>query len=92
MKSRVSALCALLLVMLCYQRIVYQIVYRSADFCGAHDHSLLALKLKPLFADKAKGQQMRKSVSQKSVEQKPIDTQKELAKIAGVRAKKHSQS
>ena len=65
---------------------------RSADFCGAHDHSLLALKLKPLFADKAKGQQMRKSVSQKSVEQKPIDTQKELAKIAGVRAKKHSQS
>jgi len=44
----------------------------------------LALKLKPLIQKKAKGQQIRKSVSQKSVEQKPIDTQKELAKAAGV--------
>ena len=38
----------------------------------------------PVIAEKAKEQQIRKSVSQKSVEQKPIDTQKELAKLAGV--------
>lgn len=38
----------------------------------------LALKLKPIIAEKAKEQQIRKPVSQKSVEQKPIDTQKEL--------------
>lgn len=44
----------------------------------------LALKLKPIIAEKAKEQQIRKPVSQKSVEQKPIDTQKELATIAGV--------
>lgn len=44
----------------------------------------LALKLKPVIAEKAKAQQIRKSVSQKSVEQKPIDTQKELAKAAGL--------
>lgn len=49
-----------------------------------NDRSVLALKLKPLIAEKAKEQQIRKSVSQKSVEQKPIDTQKELAKVAGV--------
>ena len=42
------------------------------------------MKLKPMIAEKAKEQQVRKSVSQKSVEQKPIDTQKELAKVAGV--------
>ena len=51
---------------------------------SAYDRSILALKLKPMIAEKAKEQQVRKSVSQKSVEQKPIDTQKELAKVAGV--------
>ena len=51
---------------------------------SAYDRSILALKLKPVIAEKAKEQQVRKSVSQKSVEQKPIDTQKELAKVAGV--------
>ena len=51
---------------------------------SAYDRSILALKLKPTIAEKAKEQQIRKSVSQKSVEQKPIDTQKELAKVAGV--------
>lgn len=51
---------------------------------SAYDSSLLALKLKPMIAEKAKEQQVRKSVSQKSVEQKPINTQKELAAIAGV--------
>ena len=51
---------------------------------SAYDRSVLALKLKPIIAEKAKEQQIRKSVSQKSVEQKSIDTQKELAKIAGV--------
>lgn len=51
---------------------------------SAYDRSVLALKLKPVIAEKAKEQQIRKSVSQKSVEQKPIDTQKELAKVAGV--------
>lgn len=51
---------------------------------STYDRSILALKLKPVIAEKAKEQQVRKSVSQKSVEQKPIDTQKELAKVAGV--------
>lgn len=51
---------------------------------SAYDRSVLALKLKPIIAEKAKEQQIRKSVSQKSVEQKPIDTQKEVAKVAGV--------
>ena len=51
---------------------------------SAYDRSVLALKLKPMIVAKAKEQQVRKSVSQKSVEQKPIDTQKELAKVAGV--------
>lgn len=44
----------------------------------------LAMALEPLIAAKAKEQQIRKPVSQKSVEQKPIDTQKELARVAGV--------
>lgn len=53
----------------------------------AYERARLALRLKPMIAEKAKGQQIRKSadfVSQKSVEQKPIDTQKELARAAGV--------
>ena len=52
---------------------------------STYDRSLLALKLKPKIVEKAKEQQVRKpeSVLQISVEQK-IDTQKELAKIAGV--------
>ena len=48
--------------------------------------------VKPVIAEKAKEQQVRKPanfVLQKSVEQKPIDTQKELAKAAGV---SHEQS
>lgn len=46
----------------------------------------LALKAKPLIAAQAKAQQVRKpeSVSQNSVEQNPIDTQKQLASIAHV--------
>lgn len=48
----------------------------------------LALKLEPIFAAKAKAAQIRTSenrVSQKSVKQeKPIDTQKEVARLAGV--------
>lgn len=51
---------------------------------NAYQRSVLALRLKKMIAEKAKAQQIRKSVSQKSVEQKPIDTQKELASIAGV--------
>ena len=54
---------------------------------SAYDRSILALKLKPVIAAEAKKQQVRKPaefVSQISVEQKPIDTQKELAKVAGV--------
>ena len=46
--------------------------------------SEVALKAKPIIAEKAKEQQIRKSVLQKSAEQKPIDTREELAKIAGV--------
>lgn len=52
-----------------------------------YDRAVLALKLKPVIAEKAKEQQIRKpanSVSQKSVEQKPIDTQKELSNMANV--------
>lgn len=49
-----------------------------------YDRSVLALRLKPAIAEKAKKNQIRKSVSQNSVKQKPIDTQRELAKIAGV--------
>jgi hypothetical protein len=52
----------------------------------------LALRLKPVIAEKAKekqaeyfGNQYDSGLSQKSVEvQKPIDTQRELAKLAGV--------
>lgn len=54
---------------------------------SAYDRSVLALKLKPIIAAEAKERQIRKPaafVLQKSVEQKPIDTQKELAKVAGV--------
>ena len=50
----------------------------------AYVRAELALKLKPLIAKKAKEQQIRKSVTQKSAEQKPIETRKELAKLAGV--------
>ena len=52
-----------------------------------YERARLALRLKPVISAKAKEQQIRKSadfVSQNSVEQKPIDTQKELAKVAGV--------
>jgi len=54
---------------------------------SAYDRSILALNLKPIIAEKAKEQQIRKPisvVSQNSEKQKPIDTQKELAEIAGV--------
>lgn len=51
---------------------------------SAYDRSVLALKLKPSIAERAKEQQTRKSVSQKSAEQKPIDTREHLASIAGV--------
>ena len=50
----------------------------------AYVRAELALLLKPQIAAKAKEQQIRKPVSQISVEQKPIDTQKEIAKAAGV--------
>ena len=51
---------------------------------SAYDRSLLALKLKPMIAKEAKKQQRAAggAVPQKSV--KAIDTQKELAKVAGV--------
>ena len=50
----------------------------------AYTRAKLAIELKGLFAEKAKENQIRKpeSVSQISVEQK-VDTQKELARIAG---------
>ena len=48
---------------------------------SAYDRSVLALKLKPLIAEKAKKQQgTRTDISQKSV--KSHDTQKELATVA----------
>lgn len=58
----------------------------------AYERAKLALRLKPVIAEKAKekqaeyhGNQYESGLSQKSVEvQKPIDTQKELAKVAGV--------
>ena len=58
----------------------------------AHERARLALRLKPVIAEKAKekqaeyfGNQYDSGLSQKSVEvQKPIDTQRELAKLAGV--------
>ena len=50
---------------------------------SAYDRSVLALKLKPIIAKKAKESQgTRTDISQKSV--KSHDTQKELAKVAGV--------
>lgn len=50
---------------------------------STYDRSILALKLKPVIAEKAKVQQgARTDISQKSV--KSCDTQKELAKVAGV--------
>lgn len=51
---------------------------------SAYDRSLLALKLKPLIAEKAKANQgERTDICQKS-DKSSIDTKKELAKIAGV--------
>ena len=50
---------------------------------SAYDRSVLALKLKPLIAEKAKEQQgTRTDICQKS--DKSIDTKKEVAKVAGV--------
>lgn len=50
---------------------------------SAYDRSLLALKLKPMMAEKAKANQgSRTDICQKS--DKSYDTKKELAKIAGV--------
>ena len=58
----------------------------------AHERARLALRLKPVIAERAKekqaeyyGNQYESGLSQKSVKvQKPIDTQKEIAKVAGV--------
>ena len=51
---------------------------------SAYDRSVLALKLKPMIAEKAKENQKASggAVPQKSA--KPIDTRQELAKVAGV--------
>jgi len=50
---------------------------------SAYDRSVLALKLKPMIAEKAKETQgARNDICQKS--DKSIDTKKELAKVAGV--------
>lgn len=50
---------------------------------SAYDRSILALKLKPVIAEKAKENQgARTDICQKS--DKSIDTKKELAKVAGV--------
>jgi hypothetical protein len=51
-----------------------------------YQRSVLALELESVFSDRAKEQQIRKpeSVKQISAEQKPIETRKELAKIANV--------
>jgi 16S rRNA G966 N2-methylase RsmD len=51
-----------------------------------YQRSILALQLEEVFSVKAKEQQVRKpeSVKQISAEQKPIETRKELAKIAQV--------
>lgn len=50
---------------------------------SAYDRSILALKLKPMIAEKAKETQgTRNDICQKS--DKSIDTKKELAKVAGV--------
>lgn len=54
----------------------------------AYERARLALRLKPVIAEKAKenqrGGQGGVLLSQKSVEAKPVDTQKEIAKAAGV--------
>ena len=46
----------------------------------------MALELEGVFSDRAKEQQIRKpeSVKQISAEQKPIETRKEVAKVANV--------
>ena len=50
---------------------------------SAYDRSILALRLKPIIAQQAKSNQgIRTDISQNSV--KCVDTQKELAKLAGV--------
>ena len=51
-----------------------------------YERAMLALRLKPVIAERAKEQQVRKpqSVLQNSAEQKPIDTRQEIAKAAGV--------
>jgi N6-adenosine-specific RNA methylase IME4 len=51
-----------------------------------YQRSVLALELEDVFKEKAKQQQIRKpdSVKQISAEQKPIETRKELAKVAQV--------
>ena len=54
---------------------------------STYDRSILALKLKPVIAAKAKEQQIRKSaesVLENSTKQKPINTRLEVAKAAGV--------
>ena len=58
----------------------------------AHERARLALRLKPVIAEKAKGKQAEyhgnqyeSGLTQKSAEvQKPIETRQELAKVAGV--------
>jgi phage N-6-adenine-methyltransferase len=55
----------------------------------AHERARLALRLKPVIAERAKEQQLstlkQNAVPQNSVKREnPIDTQKELAKVAGV--------
>lgn len=51
-----------------------------------YQRSVLALELESVFSERAKEQQIRKpeSVKQISAEQKPIETRKELAKVANV--------
>jgi hypothetical protein len=51
-----------------------------------YQRSILALQLEEVFKEKAKENQIRKpeSVKQISAEQKPIETRKELAKVANV--------
>lgn len=54
----------------------------------AHERARLALRLKPVIAEKAKDRQKCGQggvlLSQNSVEAKSVDTQKEIAKVAGV--------
>lgn len=52
---------------------------------SAYDRSILALKLKPIIAEKAKEKQVESggAVPQKSAKP-PVDTRQELAKVAGV--------